>query len=155
MIVALLGSTANAQPLPVGDMRRLSGDTQIIAQCLAVDEAGYSCVRSVQAACYKETPPDLASAATDRSCAFRALAAWTVRLDDLLARLKAITPDPAALDESQSAWEAMMLADVGLESALYQGGSLMRIVAVNAHAEATALRALRLRTLLTALDPPP
>jgi hypothetical protein len=134
------------------DPHSLEGDQQHIERCLAEDDAGYSCVGLVQSLCYDDLPEDFASGASDRACNWRALAAWEALMAASLKRLAAALPDGAALDAAQAAWERAMLADVGLESDLYRGGSLMGVVAARARSDATALRVLRLRQILQTVE---
>jgi uncharacterized protein YecT (DUF1311 family) len=87
--------------------------------------------------------------ASDRSCDWRAIAAWEDEMNASLAALRAQLGgrDLDNLEHSQQAWQASMLADVGTAMDISEDGSLSGPVGVHVRAIATAQRARTLAEL--------
>jgi len=149
-----LCAPASAQPAPDGTplwrihTENLTADRALITHCLAADED--KCLRVVQDAClagYEDI--DHNSPPLQRTCDWRAIAAWEDEMNDTLGRLRTQLGgrDLDNLNASQTAWNASMLADVGAGMDLFEGGSLAGPVGAHIRARATALRVLYLRYL--------
>lgn len=130
------------------DVTHLAADRALVRACL---EGGKDCVGVVQAGCIGD--PDMVSAAQERLCDWRAMAAWE---DEMLATLTALraglsTRDRRNLETSQRAWEVSMLADVGLGMDAYEGGSLAGPMGAHIRARATAQREIYLEDMRSSL----
>ncbi len=153
LVAAAFGvcGAAVAQPLPDGTplwrmhTEHLASDRALIRTCLARDADGFGCVLIVQKECLAGYDRDNVIPALERQCDWRAIAAWEDEMNDALARLR---PHLDGVDASQSAWEASMLADVGVGMDALEGGSLAGPVGAHIRARATANRVLYLRDLI-------
>ena len=153
----MLCFNAYAQEAPTSiwrlDVTHLAADREHIRACIAKGET--PCEDVVQRSCLEAAAEAGPTTAAMRQCYGRAIAAWEDEMQDALSRLQAHVDESRWRDiqDSQRAWEASMLADVGLVMDIYRGGSLSGVVGAHARATATAQRALFLAGVLDMTDP--
>jgi hypothetical protein len=117
------------------------GDRAIAHACL---EGGAKCENVVQAACAGAAGDlDTESPAFQRQCDWRAMAAWEDEIIAMLADLRGKLDgrDLNNLNDSETAWERSMLADIGLGMDYYAGGTISGPIGAHIRARATAQRA--------------
>ena len=144
-VLACAGAAAQPpQPLWRQHTEHLAADREIARACLT---ARGVCESAIQSACFGGAGDR--PGAAERQCDWRAIAAWEDEMNALLAELREHLGgrDVDNLDASQRAWEASMLADVGLGMGRYEGGSLAGPVGAAIRARATAQRAIFLHDL--------
>lgn len=151
----LSASTTNAPPVWRMDTTHLEADRGLVRACLDRERAtgrAEACRGIVQANCLGslENPMDVIPAMS-RRCDWRAIAAWEDEMAGILATLRQRLGEggSADLDLSQRAWEASMLADVGLNMNYYPGGSLAGPLGAHVRAEAVTGRVLFLVEFLS------
>lgn len=158
MILALVLSVcapALAQtPSDAPDMWRmhtehLAADRVLVRQCLDADSNG--CERVVQDVCLAAYSEDDRVPALERQCDWRAMAAWEEEMTVTLAKLGKHV-DAHDLDASQRAWQASMLADVGMGVNMVSGGSLEGPVGAHIRARAEARRVQDLEELAATFE---
>jgi len=149
--IAVLSASASAAqaetsvPLWRHHTERLAEDRQQARMCLL--EAQRSCDDVIQDVCNSELEHEPAG---QRLCEWRAIAAWEDEMNAMLERLRGKLEgrDLANLEASQRAWEASMLANVGLVMEHYEGGTLAGQVGAHVRARATSQRARYLADVL-------
>lgn len=140
--------STNAPPVWRMDTTHLEADRGLVRNCLDRERGAgraESCRRIVQASCFANLPdPADVIPAMSRRCDWRAIAAWEDEMAGILATLRERLGEggSADLDASQRAWEASMLADVGLNMNYYTGGSLAGPLGAHVRAEAVTDRVL-------------
>lgn len=119
----------------------LTADRALVRACL--DRNG-DCLRVVQQACLGN--PDRRTAAEERTCDWRAMAAWEDEVAATLADLRAQLTgrNLENLNASQRAWEVSMLADVSVGMDLLEGGSSAGPEGAHIRAQAEAQRGIYL-----------
>lgn len=158
LLMLCLNAGAYAREAPANvwrlDVTNLEADRELIRACLRQGEDA-SCEAVVQRPCLEAAEPTGPTTVAMRQCYWRAIAAWEDEMQETLARLQAHVDGTRWRDiqDSQRAWEASMLADVGLVMDTYRGGSLSGVVGAHARAIATAQRALFLAGVLDMTDP--
>ena len=158
LLMLCLNAGAYAREAPTNvwrlDVTNLEADRELIHTCLRQGD-GASCEAVVQRPCLEAAEPTGPTTVAMRQCYWRAIAAWEDEMQETLARLPAHVDGARWRDiqDSQRAWEASMLADVGLVMDIYRGGSLSGVVGAHARATATAQRALFLAGVLDMTDP--
>jgi uncharacterized protein YecT (DUF1311 family) len=155
-LVLVLGACAasvaqpvsNSQPTPLWRVHteHLADDRVLVRGCL--DRGEDSCQAIVQRACQDATSDEW-TLGSQRQCDWRASAAWEDEMDAILTWLRAHLRDDdlARLEQSQRAWSASMLSDVGLVMAYYESGSLSGPVGAHVRARAVAQRTQYLNDL--------
>ena len=124
-----------------------AADQALAHACL---ESGGQCEDVVQAAC-RATAGDLdpEAAPFQRQCDWRAMAAWEDEIVVMLADLRGKLGgrDLQNLNDSETAWETSMLADVKLGMDYYAGGTISGPIGAHVRALATAHRAAYLHEM--------
>lgn len=121
-------ASAHAQAAPASiwrlDGTNLAVDRELISACLR--QADRSCENVVQQPCLEAAEETGPTTVAMQQCYARAIAAWEDEMLHTLARLETQVSATRRqeVEGTQRAWEASMLADVGLVMGVYEGGSL-------------------------------
>ena|SRR5476651_101186 len=136
----------------------LQEDRVRIRSCVASADTGEKlngCIHVVRDACLGPQSDEARSTSLAlRMCAWRGIAAWEDEMSVTIAKLDSTLDSPGRtrLVISQRAWKTSMLADVGLRSGIYSGGSLEGVTAAETRADETASREVFLEEIVQSLD---
>lgn len=130
----------------------LAVDRAAAHQCLVAGAGG--CERLIQTVCLNAYDEDSRVPAIERQCDWRAIAAWEDEIMAMVAHLrtKLDGDNLRNLNDSETAWETSMMADVGLGMDYYSGGSISGPIGAHIRARAAAQRAAYLYEIQQMVD---
>lgn len=142
---------ADGPPLWRMHTENLAADRRAAHGCLV---SGANCETLIHDTCVGVYDENSRSPTLDRQCDWRAIAAWEDEMNAILADLRGKLGDDNLrnLNDSQSAWDRSMLADVGLGMDYYTGGSIAGPIGAHIRARATAQRAAYLYEIQQMVD---
>jgi hypothetical protein len=123
--------------------QRAGASTAEVAAAHACLARGENCERLIQQPCLDAYDEDQRSPALERTCDWHAMSVWEDEVLALLTDLrgKLSDGDLKNLNDSETAWETSMLADVGLGMDYYSGGSISGPIGAHIRAISTERRA--------------